>query len=89
MAIFHYYLPDRGESPEDARDFESNSIPEEAKQDHIVLCWVAEEAAEVHHDCHDGWEDDWPVEFAILDEEKVELGRVEVNREDRPRFCAV
>jgi hypothetical protein len=50
------------------------------------LLWAAEEAAEDHHNNHDGWESSWPLTFVILDDELNELGRFSVGREFVPQF---
>jgi hypothetical protein len=51
--------------------------------------WMAREAAEDYHSEHDGWEANWPLEFALHETENgPEIARFEVQREVEPVFYA-
>jgi hypothetical protein len=89
MARFYYYIPNNGETADDARPFESCNLESEFDDYPHVRGDVAEAAAEHYHDRHDGWEADWPLEFMILGRFKNELGLVEVDRGTRPVFDAL
>jgi hypothetical protein len=76
-----YYVADHM-VPEDAYSFKpSHDEPSWAK-------YAAEEAAEDYHSNHDGYEDDWPLTFVLLDDAGKELGRFMVDREAIPHFYA-
>jgi hypothetical protein len=51
--------------------------------------WTAQEAAGDYHHAHDGWEANWPLEFALHETENgPEIARFEVHREVEPVFYA-
>lgn len=51
--------------------------------------WMAQEVAADYHSNHDGWEANWPLEFALHETEGgPEMGRFEVEREAEPVFYA-
>ena len=54
----------------------------------IYLSSIARDCAQDYHDGHDGWEDTWPLEFALYDSKEggTELGRFIVDRESVPHF---
>jgi hypothetical protein len=54
--------------------------------DRYHIAWAAEEAAEVFHSEHDGWEAQWPVIFRIYPPGSDTFVRVEVEREAVPAF---
>lgn len=49
--------------------------------------WIAEDAAQSYHQNNDGWEDSWPLTFAISVEGEY-LGRFTVELEFEPTFSA-
>lgn len=49
---------------------------------------VAEECAEDYESNHDGWEDSWPIELSLFDENDELMGRFRVDREYNPVFSA-
>jgi hypothetical protein len=73
---YRYYIPDHGQTVEDAYEFRSNFDQEFAE-------FLAEDAAENYHDAHDGWEASWPLEIVV-----VGIGRFSVDREAVPQFRA-
>lgn len=68
----------------DAYDVERNleTIWEPGQLEYMAL-----DAARHHHECHDGWEGDWPLEIEILIDGKPQ-GVVAVAIEHRPVFNA-
>lgn len=73
---YRYYIPNDIETIADARAMDGDySCPEEA----------AEEAAAYEHSNCDGWNRDWPMTFAIINENGKET-LVRVEREFEPFF---
>ena len=79
MSRYRYWIPGFHESADEAR-------PLNLVRDHGPAA-VAEEAAEHHYNRHDGWEDDWPITFAVLMPDGTEH-RVTVDRIMSPHFYA-
>ena len=79
--IVKYYIPDHGETPQDAVELPKNYIG-------YTWRYMAEVAAQDHHDGHGGWESTWPITFVLLNEKDQEMGRFEVERESVPQFHA-
>lgn len=50
--------------------------------------YVAETAAENYYWNHDGWDDDWPLNFYFWDENGNYLGQWSISMESVPRFSA-
>jgi hypothetical protein len=74
---YRYFIPAYGQTLDDAHSFESC----------LGGSWLAEEAAEDYHTNHDGWEDSWPIDFAV----ETSPGTIEVftvNREVVASFLA-
>lgn len=74
---FKFFIPDLGETERDAIDLETNYYCAD-------LVDMAEEAALYYYDMRDGWEDKWPIKFAIICDGITTL--VEVNVEYSPSF---
>jgi len=72
-----YYLPNYGESVEDAREIPRNTETDPS--------WFAKQAADWCHARRDGWEWSWPVIFIVVDENGSEH-RFEIDREMAPEF---
>lgn len=49
--------------------------------------YIAQEAAEDYHSCHDGWESIWPLVITIYSEGRV-VGKYDVERDVEPVFYA-
>ena len=78
---FRYWIPEEGGWAGDYYTVESTWDKEE-------LEYVAEDCAEDFHSNHDGWDNDWPIEFVIADEAGEVLGTFNVHMEARPEFSA-
>lgn len=74
---FKFFMPDLGETEKDAIDLETNYYC----ADFIDM---AEEAALYYYDMSDGYEDKWPIKFAIIHDGITRL--VEVYLEYSPSF---
>jgi hypothetical protein len=80
----HYrYSVDEREDFEHAYAFESVFDEDDGE-------WLAQEAAEDFHNCHDGWEAGWDggKDFWLWHESGKFIGRFNVTREYEPRFSA-
>lgn len=77
---FLIWVEDQGESINDAEPFKCLISKPDAIDE------VAELYAEYYHDRRDGWESDWPVTFSVADKDRKLLGKVTVEREERPHF---
>lgn len=82
---YKYYLPEEGEGPEEAVEFESPYKPG-GKPWYIE--WIAVNAAENFYDENGstGEDGEWPKVFAILDENDMPLGQVTVDIDREPSF---
>lgn len=67
MKTYQFYLPEQGEDPTDATEFD---VP----YDSVDLDLLAKFAAEELYNEHDGVLHQWPLKFVILDENGNELG---------------
>ena len=81
-----YYIPDYGQTKEDARDFESSPSLREVPGD-IPCEWDAEDAAAYAFDHHDGWEWHWPIVMVLVSKTGQERA-FEVQMESAPTFSA-
>lgn len=52
------------------------------------LRWAAEQFGEHYYNERDGWECSWPMEFTVAKEDGTILGRVDIDKEDRPYFTS-
>ena len=50
--------------------------------------YIAEDAADNYHSCHDGWENSWPLDISVFKEDGTLIGTFEVERETVPSFSA-
>lgn len=83
------WRPDRGETVEDAEDFEVTRLGwDDETLDKTELCYAAEKYADYCHARRDGWEWSWPVTFHVADEDGKFLGVAEVDRDMAPVFNA-
>lgn len=80
--MYKYYIPDHGETAEDAIDIPESHIYNDDEGEDIAIL-----VAEHYHTNINGWEE-WPITFAILNKEGMAIGMYEVERETKPSFYA-
>lgn len=81
MFKYKYFLPERGETADDCYEVELATDWDDR------LDWVAEEAAQDYHDCHDGRERRWPIDITVIRKDGKQE-RYSVYRESQPVFSA-
>ena len=80
-----YYVPDHGETKEDAHEFDSGAGLIDVPGD-IPCEWDAEDAAAYAFDHHDGWEWHWPIVMVLIGDGGERA--FEVQMESTPTFTA-
>jgi len=81
-----FYVPDHGETKEDAHEFDTSNKSSLRLSD--GLCdWDAEDVADFCFNHHDGWEWTWPIVIVLINDEGQERA-FEVSMEMTPSFTA-
>ena len=81
--IYKYFLPDEGQTVDDAYKVESKTDFNEPWK-----TLIAEDCADDFHSNHDGWESNWPITITVVAPDG-DSATFKVDREAVPSFYAV